>query len=97
MYKLRGRHFRVILPETTYKCELWRCTNRGKVSPECPVSETFRGGLGWVAMELEHQAGFVTIVEEEEEKEEEEKEVKGEEKVERQKQTGLKSFWCQRL
>lgn len=24
VYKLRGRLFRVILPETTYKCEFWR-------------------------------------------------------------------------
>lgn len=50
----------------------------GKVSPECPVSETFGTGLHWVAMELEHQTDIVTIVEEEEE---EEKEGKGEEKV----------------
>ena len=64
------------------------------MSPKCPVSETFRRGLDWVAMELEHQADSVTIVEEEEEEEEEE-EGKREENVEWQKQT--KSFWCQRL
>lgn len=45
-------------------------------------------------MELEHQADSVTIVEE---NDEEEKEGKGEEKVEWQKSTELKSFWCQRL
>lgn len=49
------------------------------MSSECPVSETFRRGLDWVAMELERQADSVTIVEEEEE---EEVEGKGEEKVE---------------
>lgn len=63
---------------------------------KCPLnSQSARPSgeaLDWVAMALEHQADSVTIVEDDEE---EEREGKGEEKIERQKQT--KSCWCQRL
>lgn len=66
---------------------------QGKASPECPVSETFSGGLDWVAMEFEHHADSVAIVEEDEE---EVKEGKGK-KAEWQKQMKHKACLCQRL
>ncbi len=66
VYKLRGRHFRVVHRPPT-NVSFGHAQTGVKFPPECPASEAFRRERDWVAMELEHPADSVTIVEEDEE------------------------------